>query len=146
MWFLPTNSQVNDTNLIDHPHQTAVYALRKVEPHEEAILVIRRQVEVEQFEVIFDKANEDTALGLVVGERQLPFDQVTNTTPCDIVYLLLQQQMCVTVLHVQPNSLASDNGQLHVGDVIDKVICPITFCVAIAMTTDKQHTSCRISR
>jgi len=70
--------QVNDLTLIDHPHSRAIYALRKVDPWEEAILVVRRQVKVEKFEVTFDKANEDTSLGLVVGERQLPLDQVTT--------------------------------------------------------------------
>lgn len=39
--------------------------------------MIRRRVDVEEFGVTLVKEKVDTTLGLVVGERVLPFDQVT---------------------------------------------------------------------
>lgn len=38
--------------------------------------MIRRKLKVEEYEITFDKEKEETTLGLVVGERPLPFDQV----------------------------------------------------------------------
>ena len=70
------NCQVNDINLINRPHQTAVYALRhQVKPFKKADLVIRRRLKIEEFEVSFHKEKEKT-LGLVVGEKPLPYNQV----------------------------------------------------------------------
>ena len=70
------NCKVNDINLIDRPHGTAVYALRQIRPFEKADIVLRRRVKVEMFEVSFYKEKEETTLGLVVGEKSLPYDQV----------------------------------------------------------------------
>lgn len=67
---------MNDTCLVDRPHQTAVYILRQIKPYEKANLVIRRRLQVEEYTVSFHKEKEGTALGLVVGERPLLFDQV----------------------------------------------------------------------
>ena len=66
--------------MIDQPHQTAVDALRHIEPFEKTDLVIRRRLEVEECEVTFNKEKEETTLGLVVGERVLPLDQVIITS------------------------------------------------------------------
>ena len=63
--------------MIDRPHQIAVDALRHIEPFKKADLVIRRRVDVEELGVTLVKEKVDTTLGLVVGERVLPFDQVT---------------------------------------------------------------------
>ena len=70
------HDQVNDINLIDRPHQTAIYALRQIRPFEKADLVIRRRLKVEEFDVSFYKEKVETTLGLVVGEKTLPYDQV----------------------------------------------------------------------
>ena len=67
---------MNDINLIDRPHQTAIDALRQIRPFEKANLVLRRRMEVEEFDVSFYKETEETTLGLVVGGKALPYDQV----------------------------------------------------------------------
>lgn len=70
--------QVNDVSLIDEPHRTAVYHLRKIKPSERANLVIRRKVKIEEYKVSFDKVKEDTILGLEIASRPLPFNQVCS--------------------------------------------------------------------
>lgn len=62
--------------MIGQPHQTAADALSEIQPFANADLMLRRRLEVEEYEISFDKEKEETTLGLVVGERPLPFDQV----------------------------------------------------------------------
>lgn len=112
--------------MINRPHQTAVYALRQIKPFEKADLVIRRRLDVEEYKISFNKEKQETSLGLVVGEKPLPFDQVmlkifiTNVI-IKISYQQEQEMLGVTVLKIHPDSLSSRDGLLHVGDVIDKV-------------------------
>lgn len=49
-----------------------------------------------------------------------------------------QQALGVTVLQIHPGSLASANGSLRVGDVIDKVCNIVTLTIlTVVMTTDQ---------
>ena len=81
------------------------------------------------FEVCFCKESKETTLGLVVGGKPLPFDQVTLqiTSQLRDAYQQEQQILGVAILQIHSNTLAAEEGSLCVGDFIDKV------CYSIAV-------------
>ena len=128
--------------MIDQPHQAAINILRQIKS---ADLVIQRRLKVEDFEVCFCKESKETTLGLVVGGKPLPSDQVTLqiTSQLRDAYQQEQQILGVAILQIHSSSLAAEEGSLCVGDFIDEVCYSIA--VIMLLLSWKQINDVKVS-